>query len=159
MFSSLPTRRSLAAGVLLLAASAAVVAPALADEPKTVADPPPCKKTGQPVSVTGGTVTWCEITVDGEAGGRLTFKNTGRAYADLSLVVYDCDGGKAPNAKDADCAKTLDGMYDVVWRQVKSKQTASADFQLKNKNAQVWWTAAKPDQATDLKLLGTPWNA
>lgn len=111
------------------------------------------------MAVTGGTVTWCEISVDGEPGGRLTFKNTGRAYVDLSLVVYDCDGGKAPDVSGGDCAKSLAGTYDVIWRQVKSKQSVSADFQLKKKNAQVWWTNAKLTEATDLKLLGTPWNA
>ncbi|HET9382836.1 MAG TPA: hypothetical protein VFP69_18670 [Streptomyces sp.] len=157
MLSSLPPRRVLAVAALLLAAATA--APALTSSPPAAAAPPACGKTSAPLAVTGGTVTWCEITLDGQPGGRLTFKNTGRAYADLSLVVYDCDGGTAPDVDAAACGTSLAGTYDVIWREVKSKESVSADFQLTNKNAQVWWTADKVSRATDLKLLGTPWNA
>ncbi|MEU2390591.1 hypothetical protein [Streptomyces sp. NPDC007369] len=156
MFSSLPTGRALAVGALLLTAAAT---PALAESPKTVVDPPPCKTTGQPMAVTNGTVTWCEISIGGKPGARLTYENTARAHGHLSLVIYDCDGGQAPSTDRDKCASSLAGTYQVIWRDVKSQQSVTADFRLKNKNAQVWWTDAKPNQATDLKLLGTPWNA
>ncbi|MCX5197358.1 hypothetical protein OOK31_26275 [Streptomyces sp. NBC_00249] len=108
------------------------------------------------MQVTGGTVTWCALP----DGGRLTFKNTGRAYANLSLVIYECDGGKAPNVDAAKCAKSLKSSSDIIWRQVKSKQSVDADFDIpKGSNAQVWWTSDTSDKASDLKLLGTPWNS
>ncbi|MFD8086947.1 hypothetical protein ACFV4F_35250 [Kitasatospora sp. NPDC059722] len=51
-------------------------------------------------------------------------------------------------------------MNDIEWRQVKSKESVHADFDIqKGSNAQVWWTADGTDKATDMKLLGTPWNS
>ncbi|MBV6696767.1 hypothetical protein [Kitasatospora aureofaciens] len=124
---------------------------------QTPADEPACTGKASPeMQVTGGTVTWCPTA----AGGRLTFTNTGRAYRDLSLVIYDCDGGKAPNADLKKCAQSMKSMDDVMWRQIRSKESVHADFDIKKgSNAQVWWTADRTDQATDLKLLGTPWNS
>ncbi|MFC8717998.1 hypothetical protein [Kitasatospora sp. NPDC057198] len=161
-----PRRLPAALAVLasVLALTAAAPAPAVAPGPATPAMPPAARDAepvctgaaGPALPVTGGTVTWCETA----AGGRLTFTNTGRAYADLSLVVYDCDGGRAPAVDAAKCADTLKGTSDVIWRQIRSKESVYADFAIpKGSNAQVWWTADSPDRAGDLKLLGTPWNS
>jgi len=104
----------------------------------------------------GGTVTWCETA----AGGRLTYTNTGRADADLSLVVYDCDGGKAPSTDSAKCAATLRSTSDVIWRRIAPQQSEHADFAIKRgSNAQVWYTTDGTDRASALRLLGTPWNS
>ncbi|MEV7216578.1 hypothetical protein AB0O31_26235 [Kitasatospora cineracea] len=163
-----PRRRHLPAALAATAAVLALTALAPAPAPGpggTPAAAPPAARDSDPactgavgpaVPVTGGTVTWCETA----GGGRLVFTNTGPADADLSLVVHDCDGGKAPNLDAAKCAATLKGTRDVVWRQVGPQQAVSADFAIeKGANAQVWWTADPADRATDLRLLGTPWNA
>ncbi|MFJ4675882.1 hypothetical protein [Kitasatospora sp. NPDC088783] len=156
---------ALAVPVGVLALTAVVPAPGPAPEPGAGAAMPPAARDTEPVCtgaagpalpVTGGTVTWCQTA----GGGRLAFTNTGHAPADLSLVVHDCDGGKAPNLDAAKCAATLRGTSDVIWRQIEPGRTATADFAIeKGANAQVWWTADTPDRATDLKLLGTPWNS
>lgn len=158
-----PGRRSralavLAAPVSVLALSAAAPVPGPAAMPPAArdADSGCTGAAGPAVPVTGGTVAWCQTA----AGGRLTFTNTGRAPADLSLVVHDCDGGKAPNVDAAKCANTLRGTSDIVWRQVGPQQSAHADLAIPvGSNAQVWWTADSTDRATDLRLLGTPWNS
>ncbi|MFF4341847.1 hypothetical protein ACFY00_18165 [Kitasatospora sp. NPDC001540] len=160
----LPAALAVSASVLALTA-AAPAAPAAQTGPGGGAAMPPAARDaepvctgpfGPPVPVTGGTVSWCPT---GE-GGRLVFTNTGPGYADLSLVVYDCDGGKAPAVDAAKCAASLKGTSDVIWRQVGPKESVHADFAIpKGANAQVWWTADSPDRAGDLRLLGTPWNA
>ncbi|BAJ25997.1 MULTISPECIES: hypothetical protein [Kitasatospora] len=153
----LPAALAVPASVLALTAAVPAPGPAAAMPPAARDLDPGCTgPTGPAVPVAGGTVSWCPT----QQGGRLVFTNTGRAYADLSLVVYDCDGGKAPNVDAAKCAGSLKGTSDIIWRQIKSKQSVHADFAIpRGANAQVWWTADGTDQATDLKLLGTPWNS
>lgn len=153
-----PARRG---RIIAAAAGAAAVfaisagAPAVGAQTPT-AEPACSGPAGSDMQVTGGTVTWCPTA----AGGRLTFTNTGRAYRDLSLVVYNCDGGKGTSADLKKCAASMKGMNDIEWRQVKSKESVHADFDIKKgSNAQVWWTADGTDKATDMKLLGTPWNS
>lgn len=123
---------------------AAVVAEPACTAPKTFA-------------VTGGTIGTCRVTKDGEEFQRLTFTNSNRAQRDISVVVYDCDGG-ADNDWSA-CAASVKSTYNLVWRQIKSKQTVSADFQLTNANSQVWWTTDAAEKADTLTLLGTPWSS
>ncbi|MEV7025199.1 hypothetical protein [Kitasatospora sp. NPDC093558] len=153
-----PARRG---RIIAAAAGAAAVFAISAGAPavgaQTPAAEPACTgKAGPEMQVDGGTVTWCEL----KDGGRLTFTNTGRAYRDLSLVVYDCDGGKGTGADPKKCAQSMKSMNDIMWRQIKSKRSVHADFDIKKgSNAQVWWTADSADKATDLKLLGTPWNS
>ncbi|GAA2097842.1 hypothetical protein GCM10009759_28300 [Kitasatospora saccharophila] len=162
----LPAALAVLASVLALtaAAPAPALAPAVPPGPAAAAMPPAARDAdpvctgaaGPALPVTGGTVTWCETA----AGGRLTYTNTGRAPADLSLVVYDCDGGRSPNTDPAKCAATLRGTSDVIWRQIKPQQTVYADFAIKKgSDAQVWYTTDSTDQATALRLLGTPWNS
>ncbi|RKE16907.1 hypothetical protein [Streptomyces sp. TLI_171] len=156
----MPRLRSLA----VLAAPAALLTLGAAAPPAVAPMPPAARDTdpvcngaaGPAVPVTGGTVSWCQ-TAD---GGRLTFRTTGPAATDLSLVVYDCDGGKAPAVDAVKCAATLRSTRDIVWRHVEPQQSVHADLALpRGSNAQVWWTADTPDRATDLRLLGTPWNS
>ncbi|WP_033215487.1 hypothetical protein [Kitasatospora phosalacinea] len=156
----LPAALAVPASVLALSAAAPVPGPA----PGPAAMPPAARDTepvctgpaGPAVPVTGGTVTWCPT----RDGGRLLFTNTGPATTDLSLVVHDCDGGKAPAVDAAKCAATLKSTRDVIWRQVAPSESVHADFAIpKGANAQVWWTADSTDRATALKLLGTPWNS
>ncbi|MFD7736560.1 hypothetical protein ACFV6F_40075 [Kitasatospora phosalacinea] len=160
----LPAALAVSASVLALTA-AAPAAPVAPTGPGGAAAMPPAARDTEPVCtgplgpavpVTGGTVSWCPT---GE-GGRLVFTTAGPAPADLSLVVYDCDGGRAPAVDAAKCAASLKGTRDVIWRQVGPKESVHADFAIpRGANAQVWWTADGTGQATDLKLLGTPWNS
>ncbi|QDY77151.1 hypothetical protein [Streptomyces qinzhouensis] len=124
---------------------AAVVAEETCTTPKTFA-------------VTGGTIGACRVTKDGEEFQRLTFTNTNRAQRDISVVVYDCDGGAGSGAGTKACSQNLKATYNLVWRQVKSKQTVSADFQLAHANSQVWWTTDPAEKAATMTLLGTPWS-
>ncbi|ANW22421.1 hypothetical protein [Streptomyces clavuligerus] len=151
-------------GAALLAAPLSVVA--LSGPAPAAPEPQPKPKavscvgeTSAPVKVTGGTLSWCTVSIDGEPGQRLIFTNPNRAYANLSVVVYDCDGGKGTEATPQACAENLTGTYNVVWPVVKSKQSVSVDLQLSHPGAQVWWTADKPSGASDLTFLGTPWNS
>ncbi|MFJ5234436.1 hypothetical protein ACIQBJ_31595 [Kitasatospora sp. NPDC088391] len=144
------------AGVLALTALAPVPGSAAMPPPAHDPDPGCTGPAGPAVPVTGGTVTWCP----GAEGGRLAFTNTGHAPADLSLVVHDCEGGRAPAVDAAKCAATLRATHTATWQQVAPGQRAAADFPVaRGSNAQVWWTADGPDRATDLRLLGTPWNS
>ncbi|MFD7598931.1 hypothetical protein ACFV6D_38655 [Kitasatospora sp. NPDC059812] len=158
-----PARRS---SILCVATACACILALSAAAPASQAKPdaaePACSgASGKAMAVTGGTVIWCAITTaKGKAGGRLTYKNTGRALGNLSLVVYDCDGGKAPNSDVKKCSASMKSMADIMWVQIDSDESVYADFDIaKGSNAQVWWTSDKPGVATDLKLLGTPWNS
>ncbi|QKW23883.1 hypothetical protein HUT16_36545 [Kitasatospora sp. NA04385] len=161
----LPAALAVPASVLALSAAAPGPDPAPGPAAMPPAAMPPAARDAEPVCtgpagpavpVTGGTVTWCPT----RDGGRLLFTNTGPAPADLSLVVYDCDGGKAPAVDAARCAATLKGTRDVIWQRIEPAQSVHADFTIpKGANAQVWWSADGTDRATGLKLLGTPWNS
>ncbi|MFF6971268.1 MULTISPECIES: hypothetical protein [Streptomyces] len=108
-------------------------------------------------AVTGGTIGTCRVTRDGEEFQRLTFTNTNRAQRDISVVIYDCDSGTADDWNA--CVAGMKATYNLVWRQIKSKQTVSADLQLANANSLVFWTTDPADKAASMSLLGSPWNS
>ncbi|WDN56461.1 hypothetical protein [Streptomyces clavuligerus] len=148
-----PRRRNRRVAVLavplfaLVAGGAAPAAQASAQPPRAGAAP--VAEVCLDATVTGGTLSLCDAAAGTQAVKRLTFTNPGRARRDLSVVVYDCAVFN-PGIK---CQDPPVATYTIEWRQVRSKESVSADLQLKNPlGPLVYWTADPDTQATALQL-------
>ncbi|MEU3602477.1 hypothetical protein ABZ714_27760 [Streptomyces sp. NPDC006798] len=140
------------AGLLVPLGAAPPVAAAPQAPPAAAA--PDCVKTPRSIPVTGGTLSVCVLRNNEPY---LAFTNTGRAFRDLSVVVYDCSGVQNGQSSTARCQETLTGALNLIWRQIKGGDTVSVELTRTQSASHLYWTADATTTATAMKPEGAAW--